>query len=234
MVDLPRGLILITGETGSGKSTTLAAMIDAMNQRYKYHVITLEDPVEYQLRSNKCVIEQRELGSDVPSFASGLRHALRQDPDIILVGEMRDLETTSAAITAAETGHLVLSTLHTQNASQTIERIIDIYPAEQQNQIRSMLSNTLQAVLSMVLFKRTDKPGMIPAVEVMVCNAAVRNCVRENRIHEIPNIIETNRALGMCSLDESIKALYFNGYISREQALSEAARPELLNRALSA
>jgi len=233
-VDLPRGLILVTGQTGSGKSTTLASMIDAMNQRHRDHVITLEDPIEYELRSNKCVIEQRELGSDVPTFASGLKHALRQDPDIILVGEMRDLETTSAAITAAETGHLVLSTLHTQNASQTIERIIDIYPAEQQNQIRSMLSNTLQAVISMVLFKRTDIPGMIPACEVMLCTPAVRSCVRENRIHEIPNIIETSRAAGMCTLDDSIKGLYLNGKISREQAISQAARPDALTRALSA
>jgi twitching motility protein PilT len=233
-VDMPRGLILVTGETGSGKSTTLASMIDAMNQRYKHHVITVEDPIEYELHSNRCVIEQRELGSDVPSFSSGLRHALRQDPDIILVGEMRDLETTSAAITAAETGHLVLSTLHTQSASQTIERIIDIYPGEQQNQIRSMLANTLQAVVSQVLFKRIDQPGMVPACEVMLCTPAVRNCIRENRIHEIPNIIETSRGLGMCSLDESIKALYFNGFVSRQQAIAQANRPETLSRALSA
>jgi len=209
-------------------------MIDAMNHRFEHHVITIEDPIEYLLKWDKCVIEQRELGSDVPSFGSGLRHALRQDPDIILVGEMRDLETTSAAITAAETGHLVLSTLHTQNASQTIERIIDIYPAEQQNQIRSMLSNTLQAVVSQVLFKRNDKSGMVPACEVMVCTPAVRNCIRENRIHEIPNIIETSRAMGMCTLDESIKTLCLNGHITREQALTQASRPDSLNRALCA
>jgi len=233
-IDIPRGLILVTGETGSGKSTTLASMIDSANQNCRHHVITLEDPIEYELRSNKCLIEQRELGSDVPTFASGLRHALRQDPDIILVGEMRDLETTSAAITAAETGHLVLSTLHTQNASQTIERIIDIYPGEQQNQIRAMLANTLNAVVSMVLFKRIDVPGMIPACEVMICTPAVRSCIRENRIHEIPNIIETSRQLGMNTLDEAIKALYLNGQINREQAISQAARPESLRKALSA
>jgi twitching motility protein PilT len=233
-VDLPRGLVLVTGQTGSGKSTSLASMIDAMNQRYHHHVITLEDPVEYELRGNKCVIEQRELGIDVPDFASGLRHALRQDPDIILVGEMRDLETTSAAITAAETGHLVLSTLHTQSAAQTIERIIDIYPAAQQNQIRSMLANTLQAVISQVLFKRIDVDGMIPACELMVCTPAVRACIREARVHEISNIIETNRGAGMCTLDDSIKALYLNGRISRQQALAQAVRPETLSQALCA
>jgi twitching motility protein PilT len=225
---LPRGLVLVTGPTGSGKSTTLAAMIDAMNQRFAHHVITLEDPVEYELVSNRCVIEQREVGSDVTGFASGLRHALRQDPDIILVGEMRDLETCSAAISAAETGHLVLSTLHTQNASQTIERIIDIYPPDQQDQIRSMLSNTLQAVVSITLFKRADREGMIPACEVMICNSAVRNCIRENRIHEIPNIIATNRSAGMCPLDEAIKMLMFNGQITPRQAVARAARPDLM------
>ena len=233
-VDLPRGLVLVTGQTGSGKSTTLASMIEAMNQKYKHHVITIEDPVEYELRNNLCVIEQRELGSDVPTFASGLKHALRQDPDIILVGEMRDLDTISAAITAAETGHLVLSTLHTQDAAQTVERIVDVYPAEQQSQIRSQLSNTLQAVVSMVLFKRMDRPGMVPACEVMVCTPAVRNCIREARVHEIPNVIATSRRMGMCTLDDSIKALYLNGYISRQQALSRAVRPETLHQAMSA
>lgn len=231
---LPRGLILVTGDTGSGKSTTLASMIQAMNQRYSKHVITLEDPVEYTFVSDKCVIEQRELGDDVPSFASGLRHVLRQDPDIILVGEMRDLETTAAAITAAETGHLVLSTLHTVNASQTVERIIDMYPADQQNQIRSMLANTLQAVVSQTLFKRTDEKGMVPGVEVMLCTPAVRNLIRENRAFEIPNVIETNRAMGMNSLDSAIAELYFNGLISREDAVAQAAYPDKLERMLAA
>jgi len=231
---LPRGLILVTGQTGSGKSTTLAGMIDAINKREYCHIITIEDPIEYAFENNKSVIEQREIGSDCPSFASGLRHVLRQDPDVILVGEMRDLETTSAAITAAETGHLVLSTLHTVNAPQTIERIIDIYPSDQQNQIRSMLANTLQAVISQVLFRRVDQPGMIPAVEIMLCTPAVRNCIRENRIYEIANVIETSRALGMQTLDSSIKQLYVNGYISREDAIAMAAHPEKLERALVA
>jgi twitching motility protein PilT len=231
---LPRGLILVTGPTGSGKSTTLAAMVDAINRRDQGHLITIEDPIEYAFVSNKSCIEQREIGSDVPTFESGLRHALRQDPDVILVGEMRDLETTSAAITAAETGHLVFSTLHTVNAPQTIERIIDIYPSDEQNQIRSMLANTLQAVISQTLFKRSDQPGMIPAIEVMLCTPAVRNCIRENRIFEIPNIIATSRALGMQSLDDSIKQLFVNGYISREDAVSQAAHPEKLERSLAA
>jgi twitching motility protein PilT len=231
---LPRGLILVTGPTGSGKSTTLAAMVDSINKREQGHIITLEDPIEYAFVSNKCCIEQREVGSDVPSFASGLRHVLRQDPDTILVGEMRDLETVSAAITAAETGHLVFSTLHTVNAPQTIERIIDVYPADEQNQIRSMLANTLQAVISQTLFKRCDQPGMIPGLEIMLCTPAVRNCVRENRIFEIPNIIATSRALGMQSLDDSIKQLFVNGYVSREDAIAQAAHPEKLERSLAA
>ncbi len=231
---LPRGLVLVTGDTGSGKSTTLAAMIQAMNERYRKHIITLEDPVEYTFKSDKCLIEQRELGLDMPSFASGLKHALRQDPDIVLVGEMRDLETTALAISAAETGHLVLSTLHTVNASQTVERIIDMYPAGQQNQIRSMLANTLQAVVSQTLFSRTDKPGMVPAVETLLCTPAVRNLIRESRTFEIPNVIETNRAIGMCSLDASIAELYFNGLISKEDAIAQAAFPDKLERQLVA
>jgi twitching motility protein PilT len=234
LTHLPRGLVLVTGPTGSGKSTTLAAMIDAINRRESGHIITVEDPIEYAFVSAKSCIEQREIGSDVPSFASGLRHALRQDPDVILVGEMRDLETTSAAITAAETGHLVFSTLHTVNAPQTIERIIDIYPSDQQNQIRSMLANTLQAVISQTLFKRQDQPGMIPALEIMLCTPAVRNCIRENRIFEIPNIIETSRQIGMQTLDSSIKQLFVNGLVSKEDAVSQAAHPEKLERALAA
>jgi len=231
---LPRGLVLVTGDTGSGKSTTLAAMISAMNARYSKHIITLEDPVEYVFNSDKCTIEQRELGQDMPSFSSGLKHILRQDPDIILVGEMRDLETTALAISAAETGHLVLSTLHTVNASQTVERIIDMYPGGQQNQIRSMLSNTLQAVVSQTLFRRIDRPGMVPAVEVLLCTPAVRNLIREARTFEIPNVIETSRAIGMSSLDSSIAELYFNGMISREDAIAQAAYPDKLERQLAA
>jgi len=232
--DLPTGLVLVTGETGSGKSTTLASMIDYMNHKYRHHVITLEDPIEYSLQSGMCIIEQREIGIDVENFASGLRHALRQDPDVILIGEMRDLETISTALTAAETGHLVLSTLHTNDAASTVERIVDIFPAGQQGQIRSMLANTLRGVICQRLFARTDEPGMIPATEVLVSTPAVRNCIRDNRIFEIPQIIETNRALGMQLFDESLKQHYFNGRVSREDALANARQPDQLDRALSA
>ena len=222
LTELPRGLILITGPTGSGKSTTLAAMVNIINAREPKRIITLEDPIEYLLRNQKSQIEQREVGLDVTDFGSGLRHALRQDPDVILVGEMRDLETTSAALTAAETGHLVMSTLHTNNASQTIERIIDIYPANQQGQIRSMLANTLAAVISMTLFKRRDVPGMIPCMEILISTVAVRNCIRENRLHEIPNIIETSKQMGMQLLDHNIAELFFEGYISKDDAIGRA------------
>jgi twitching motility protein PilT len=231
---LNRGLVLITGPTGSGKSTTLAAMIDQINRRDHGHIVTIEDPIEYLLTGVNCAIEQREVGSDVPDFASGLRHVLRQDPDTILLGEMRDLETTSAAITAAETGHLVLSTLHTQNAPQTIERIIDIYPTTQQNQIRSMLANTLQAVICQTLMPRSDEPGMIPACEIMICNQAIKSCIRDNRIFEIPNVIETSRGQGMQSLDYSLQQLCRNGYITRQDAIANATHPEKFEKALVA
>ncbi len=232
LTDLPRGLVLVTGPTGSGKSTTLAAMIGLINSKYGKHIITLEDPIEYMIANENSMIEQREIGSDCPEFASGLRHVLRQDPDIIMVGEMRDLETTSFTITAAETGHLVFSTLHTNNAPQTIERIIDIYPANQQNQIRTMLANTLQAVISQTLFKRLDQPGMIPCTEVLLCTSATRNCIRENRIYEIPNIIETSRRLGMQSLDKSVAEMYFKGYVDREEAVTRSTNPGKMDKTL--
>ena len=233
LTDLPRGLVLVTGHTGSGKSTTLAAMVELINTKYGKHIVTLEDPIEYIIENNKSMIEQREIGTDCPEFASGLKHVLRQDPDIIMVGEMRDLETTSFTITAAETGHLVFSTLHTINAAQTIERIIDIYPAGQQNQIRTMLANTLQAVISQTLFRRIDKPGMVPCLEVLLCTSAVRNCIRENRIYEIPNIIETSRRLGMQNIDNSIADMYAKGYIDRDEAIMRSSNPAKMEKTLA-
>lgn len=232
LTDLPRGLVLVTGHTGSGKSTSLASMVNVINTKYKKRIITLEDPIEYALENNMSMIEQREIGSDCPEFASGLKHALRQDPDIIMVGEMRDLETTSSTITAAETGHLVFSTLHTINSSQTVERIIDIYPAGQQNQIRTMLANTLQAVISQTLFRRVDQPGMVPCTEILLCTSAVRNCIRENRIYEIPNIIETSRRLGMHNMDTSIAEMYLAGFIDREEAVTKSTNPAKMEKTL--
>jgi twitching motility protein PilT len=233
LTDLPRGLVLVTGHTGSGKSTTLASMIGLINRKYKKHIITLEDPVEYMLENETSVIEQREVGFDCPDFASGLKHVLRQDPDIIMVGEMRDLETTSFTITAAETGHLVFSTLHTMNAPQTIERIIDIYPANQQDQIRTMLANTLQAVISQTLFKRVDTPGMVPCTEILLCTIAVRNCIRENRVYEIPNIIETSRTVGMQNMDNSIADMYSKGFIDRNEAIARSSNPGKMEKNLA-
>jgi twitching motility protein PilT len=233
LTDLPRGLVLVTGHTGSGKSTTLASMVGLINTKYRKHIMTLEDPIEYVIDNQKSLVEQREIGCDCPDFASGLKHVLRQDPDIIMVGEMRDLETTSFTITAAETGHLVFSTLHTINAAQTIERIIDIYPAAQQNQIRTMLANTLQAVISQTLFKRVDKPGMVPCIEILLCTSAVRNCIRENRIYEIPNIIETSRRLGMQNLDYSIADMYSKGHIDREKAVVRSSNPAKMEKTLA-
>jgi len=236
----------VTGHTGSGKSTSLAAMIGVINKKYRKRIITLEDPIEYALENKLSMIEQREIGCDCPDFASGLKHVLRQDPDVIMVGEMRDLETTSSTITAAETGHLVFSTLHTVNAGhlvfstlhtvnapQTVERIIDIYPAAQQNQVRTMLANTLQAIISQTLFRRIDEPGMVPCVEILLCTSAVRNCIRENRIYEIPNIIETSRRVGMQNMDNSIADMYFKGFIDREDAITRSSNPGKMDQQLT-
>jgi twitching motility protein PilT len=227
MVELPRGLILVTGETGSGKSTTLAAMIEAMNQRYAYHVITCEDPIEYDLISKKCIIEQRELGSDVPTFASGLRHALRQDPDIILVGEMRDLETTSAAITAAETGHLVLGTMHTNSAAKTCDRVIDVFPAEKQEQIRGMFSESLLGIISQTLIPTRDGKSRVAAYEILVGIPAVRNLIREQKVAQIASVIQTGASYGMTALDQALKDLVMRGKIAQEEAAKRALNPKL-------
>jgi twitching motility protein PilT len=212
------GLVLVTGPTGSGKSTSLAAMIGNINHTQNGHIITIEDPIEYVHHADKCIVSQREVGRDAKSFASALRAALREDPDVILVGELRDKETIQLALTAAETGHLVFATLHTSGAPNTINRIIDVFPAGQQNQIRAQLSQSLQMVITQRLFKRTDKDGRIAAFEVMACNAAVRNLIREGKIHQITNAMQTAKAEGMVTMDNAIEKLVSTGKISERNS----------------
>lgn len=214
----PQGLILVTGPTGSGKSTTLAAMIDYINQTQAKHIITLEDPIEYLHGHQKSIVNQREVGSDTQTFANGLRAALRQDPDIILVGEMRDLDTISTAITAAETGHLVMATLHTSSAPTTIDRIIDVFPPHQQGQIRIQLANVLQGIISQRLFKRVDQKGRIAATEVLTHTPSIANLIRNDKVHQIANILQTSRALGMHTLEASIQKLLSERKIDFETA----------------
>jgi twitching motility protein PilT len=213
LAHLKDGLVLVTGPTGSGKSTTLASMIDIINRERKGVIITLEDPIEFLHQHKGCVVNQREVGIDTKSFANGLRSALRSDPDVILVGEMRDLETISIALTAAETGHLVLSTLHTKGAAKTIDRIIDVFPPESQQQIRVQLSTVLEAVVSQQLFPAKDGRGMVPAVEVMLGTAAIRNMIREEKTHQIPSMIETGTRFGMRSMQASMEELIRNDLI---------------------
>ncbi len=215
---LPKGLILVTGPTGCGKSTTLAAMIDHVNNTRNDHVITIEDPIEFVHENKKCLINQRELGTHTRSFSAALRGALREDPDIILVGEMRDLETISLALEAAETGHLVLSTVHTISADKTIDRIIEVFPHEQQSQVRASLADSLRAVISQALFKRIDKRDRIAALEIMIAIPAIRNLIRERKTYQIPNVIQTSKSIGMQSLDDAIFDLLQRGIISPEDA----------------
>jgi twitching motility protein PilT len=218
LVEKPQGLILVTGPTGSGKSTTLASMIDYMNQTMRKHIITLEDPIEYLHKHGNSIIDQREIGLDTLTYANGLRAALRQDPDVILVGEMRDLETIAIAITAAETGHLVLGTLHTSSAPATINRIIDVFPAEQQPQIRVQLASVLVAVISQRLFPTVDKRGRKAATEIMVNNPAIANLIRNEKIHQIQSTMQTSRAQGMHTLEMSLRELLDKNVIQREAA----------------
>jgi len=221
----PRGLILATGPTGSGKTTTLAAMIEYLNQRFARRIVTCEDPIEYVFEDKRCFITQRELGGDTLTFASALKHALRQDPDVILVGEMRDLETISAALTAAETGHLVLSTLHTAGAVQTVDRIIDVYPPHQQQQVRIMLADILEGVLSQALLPTVDDSGRVAAVGVMIATTAVRNLIREGKTHQLSGTIETSQRMGMKTLDQALAELYQRRLVSREHVLAQAIDP---------
>ncbi len=217
-MDKPRGLVLVTGPTGSGKSTTLAAMINYVNQNAHKHIITLEDPIEFQHKHNKCVINQREIGSDVKDFNSALRVALRQDPDIILVGEMRDLETIQIALTAAETGHLVIGTLHTSSAASTIERIIDVFPAEKQTQIRMQLAGSLVGVVAQRLFRRQDSDGRKAVCEIMVNTPAIANLIRQEKVYQIPSVIQTSKEMGMQTMEMAIKEQMMYGVIGMEDA----------------
>jgi len=218
LIKKQNGLILVTGPTGSGKSTTLAAMIDLINQERSLHIVTIEDPIEYVYRPKKSIISQREVGGDTLSFAGALKHVLRQDPDVILIGEIRDLETMQAAITAAETGHLVLSTLHTTSASQTVDRIIDIFPPYQQSQIRSQLSITLQAVVTQKLVKRIDVKGRIPITEILIATPAVRSMIREGKSQQIYSAIEMGRDYGMHTMEQGLNELANRNIISWEDA----------------
>ncbi|MEY8415271.1 type IV pilus twitching motility protein PilT [Tissierella praeacuta] len=227
---LPRGLILVTGPTGSGKSTTLASMINQINNERRCHILTLEDPIEYLHKHNQSIVNQREIGSDSMSFANSLRAALRQDPDVILVGEMRDLETISIALTAAETGHLVLSTLHTIGAAKTIDRVIDVFPPHQQQQVRIQFSSVIQAIISQQLLPKADDSGRIAAFEIMVATTAIRNLIREEKIHQIDTAIQTGAKFNMQTMDNSLLDLYKKGLITKEITLMQSINQDNIKK----
>lgn len=229
---LPRGLILVTGPTGSGKSTTLASMVDQINRERNCHILTLEDPLEYLHKHNKAIVNQREIGSDSLSFGNALRGALREDPDVILVGEMRDLETISIAITAAETGHLVLSTLHTNGASKTIDRVVDVFPPHQQQQIKVQLASVIQAIVSQQLLPRGDGKGRVAALEIMVATPAIRNLIREGKNYQIDTAIQTGASLRMQTMDTALTNLYRRGVITKEVAMTQSFNQEEMKKNL--
>jgi twitching motility protein PilT len=226
--DLPRGLVLVTGPTGSGKSTTLACLLNLINQKREEHILTIEDPIEFVYESKKCIVRQREVGQQTHNFTAALKSALRQDPDIVLIGEMRDLETISAALTIAETGHLVFGTLHTVDAAQTVDRIIDVFPPHQQQQIRVQLSVTLKGVVSQTLIPRADGQGRVAARELMVVTPAIANLIREGKTHQVYSAIETGGKFGMISLDRALLQLVQEGSITIEEAISKAHNPEYI------
>jgi len=226
----PRGLVLVTGPTGSGKSTTLAAMINHINENRRCHIVTVEDPIEFLHKDKNSVVSQREVGADTHGFAQALKHVLRQDPDVILIGEMRDLETTQIAITAAETGHFVLATLHTNSAPATVDRVIDIFPPHQQQQIRMQLSVTLEGILCQTLIPKAKGSGRVMAMEIMPVTPAIRNIIREGKTHQIPNAIQAGGSLGMLSLDMSLRNLYLQGLITFEDAISKAGNADEFTR----
>jgi len=229
---LPKGLVLVTGPTGSGKSTTLAALLDVINKVRKCHIITIEDPIEYLHYHKKSIVNQRELGTDTTTFPGALKHVLRQDPDVILIGEMRDLETFESALMLAETGHLVFATLHTTDAAQTINRIIDVFPSYQQQQVRTQLSFVIQAVVAQQLLPLASGKGRIPAVEMLINNSAVQNLIREQKIHQIYTVMQTSQSLGMQTFEQSLASLYSRGLITMEAALNATVYPDELKRML--
>jgi twitching motility protein PilT len=228
----PRGFVLVTGPTGSGKSTSLAAMIDQINATREEHIMTIEDPIEFLHSHKKCLVNQRELGTDAPTFAAALKAALRQDPDVILVGEMRDLETISTALTAAETGHLVFATLHTQDTAQTIDRVIDVFPPHQQHQVRVQLSVALQGIVTQTLLPTADGSSRVPACEVMVPTPAIRNLIREGKTHQIYSVLQTSSSSGMQTMDAALATLVRSGRITRQLAESRSSTPDELRRLL--
>jgi len=230
----PRGFVLVTGPTGSGKSTTLAAVVDEINRSREEHIMTIEDPIEFLHGHKKCIVNQREIGSDATSFAAGLKAALRQDPDVILVGEMRDLETIHTALTAAETGHLVFATLHTQDTPQTIDRIIDVFPASQQQQVRVQLSVALQGIVTQQLLPTADGAGRVAACEVLLATPAIRNLIREGKTHQIYSSLQTGGNLGMQTMDAALATLVRAGKITQQLAEARSSTPEELRRLLGA
>jgi twitching motility protein PilT len=228
LTEKPRGLVLVTGPTGSGKSTTLAALIDEINRKRSEHILTIEDPVEFVHRHKRCIVNQREIGPDASSFAEALRAALREDPDVILLGEMRDLETISTAITAAETGHLVFATLHTQSAPSTVDRIIDAFPAAQQEQVRVQLAATLQGICTQALLPTPGGTGRVPALEILFPDDAVRNLIRQGKVEQVYSVMQTSTAKGMQTMEQSLADLVIRKVITLEDALSRSSRPEQL------
>ncbi|MGH7464453.1 MAG: type IV pilus twitching motility protein PilT [Longimicrobiales bacterium] len=226
----PRGLILVTGPTGSGKSTTLAAMLDKVNREDKGHILTVEDPIEFVHRHQSCIVNQREVGADTKSFAAALKYALRQDPDTVLIGEMRDLETIHAALTIAETGHLAFATLHTNSAAETINRIIDVFPPTQQAQVRAQLAFVLEGVITQTLLPRVKGDGRVAAVEIMICTPAVRACIRDDKVHQIYSIMQAGKKYGMQTLNDALYQLYIGGEVTLEDALQHSSDPNELLR----
>ncbi|MBR9991045.1 MAG: type IV pilus twitching motility protein PilT [Gemmatimonadetes bacterium] len=230
LAEKPRGLVLVTGPTGSGKSTTLAAMIDKVNREDKGHILTVEDPIEFVHRHQGCIVNQREVGADTKSFGQALKYALRQDPDTVLIGEMRDLETIHAALTIAETGHLAFATLHTNSAAETINRIIDVFPSTQQAQVRAQLAFVLEGVITQTLLPRAKGTGRVAAVEVMICTPAVRACIRDDKVHQIYSIMQAGKKFGMQTLNDSLYQLYIGGDVKLEEALQHSSDPNELLR----